>query len=1508
MPFVDTLYGPQQLHEEEEYGPDDDGDEAVSVNVAFKRKIGSIESLHSRLFIDEDEAKRVGTAVFPDPVFKVYESSSLNMVDLCSSVKNDLYPRFLPRPFAINSVQSHAVLLALKQYFKHRMWQPNISEPELVTTSFNKRKARRLRRNLYGGGFIVGDGTGIGKTREMAAFLVSVVLAEREVQVRANSYIHEIPENYKWTTRRHPFFIWLTCSKPLFLDCQRDIKNVLVNPDKKFNSWTKRGFPDIPSYHNICESNIRGGNGSNCGVTTVDHNGASMHIRFITLADVKSDMQKHLSPNRALSFLTVTPTVLFMTYSDLNCNLEFVLRFIFGGVPLNEITTRADTFVTALLCDEFHTPKNISDVFRGCLEKIWLEIDTFNPPPPPPSVASSIMRFRNAFEFKMKQATESRKKKYADRTKMFLSTLSGADSFRLLVELLKYDCFYMMASATPFQSSDDLHSIDHILRGVVPNYTTSESLAGIGNANPDAIADASEYSTLFLEDVVKLLRNRGMLVSRSISVDNVECSVVRCPISPIQKFAMDEISAFCLQSKQLLGEVLEIGSAMRSYVGSLQCPITGGSVRALVERVNSGNTRGLNRIEKIDHRMNLTVLRPGDMSNGDFEMSLADILLSLFSINKKKDSSRKSLTSNKATAADTVTEEDEGFGVVDSLFACPTDDPDDQGQTSPNKNENENNNESVTSVFLDDEEWSKKITYFKVRAAGMSVSVCKSALLAIKSRSVLDTIKRLRRSNETKKAVMSLEQTGDAFLNSLRLRILEDNCPDGGHGSNGNKRMRVVKSGTKRYSIFDINPYDSSPLANSVLSGYKNLFVATAICTMFRIETVDTGTLYVMAVPRLPPPEPLMALSGNAIDIIEQAVGESKYAEVTNRKLVSRISEQGLMILRNNNKTSNTNKCISEFNNTKDVDVMVLGPKGSTGLSLHDSKTNKYNARRVHFMLDLPYNAVAYRQAIGRTHRNGQLTSPIYLIFSSDSPAEMRFFDGLDVRLKDSQAGSYADRYSANTVSLSSVAELEQFLDKVFILRVMGMLIRIVTGDITSIDLFILLSKVTVKMKNKGGYYAFYEGLDCTNGFFLDIISLGLNICLVLIEREDVIRETEDRERAKRLVQMTDVSSMTSMAGAVGRIVFSNLCMKYFKDPLIKDPSIVLREFENRALLAGENESLSPKMMRLVESAEVIAREAIVLAQMIIGDGGGVLASAAATASVDDPLMLSDDDFAKTEFDKKNFLLDILKHAPENMDRPIEELFTVRVLGGGRKHGVIPIDEVEKFVMSADLSASISTVAATSVISVLCEEDPKLILKLENTAATHKRFTYPYYKSSYILRLARRLSSGKMVYRQFQNEYFAAKKESELMSDLYISVRAVMARDDRLEGLCRNRKNDMIEASYYEIRLPPCLSTIKRAKEIANKVLLDYTEDNVIENSDSKERIEIKNEYDMDIVLYTGEKVTLTPKNSMLVQEYLDFFVLSHLFNEGGSLVQIVFDNYERFEGLPCFCLYDRSV
>lgn len=50
-----------------------------------------------------------------------------------------------------------------------------------------------------------------------------------------------------------------------------------------------------------------------------------------------------------------------------------------------------------------------------------------------------------------------------------------------------------------------------------------------------------------------------------------------------------------------------------------------------------------------------------------------------------------------------------------------------------------------------------------------------------------------------------------------------------------------------------------------------------------------------------------------------------------------------------------------------------------------------------------------------------------------------------------------------------------------------------------------------------------------------------------------------------------------------------------------------------------------------------------------------------------------------------------------------------------------------------------------------------------------------------------------------------------------------MARDERLEGLCKNRKNEMVAASYYSVRVRPMMP--RRMESMKQKILLDYIED-----------------------------------------------------------------------------------
>lgn len=1490
------------------------------------------ENLHARLFIEREEAKTLGTVDFPPPVFHIYESESLKSVDLCDSVRNQLYPKYLPRPYAINSVQAHAVRLAMVQYYKFRNWCHGMTEEELVTVSFNRDDRR-------GGGFIIGDGTGMGKTREMAATLNSIILAEGEVQKCINaSYKHLIPDRDRWTTLRRPFFIWLTCSRNLFVDCQEESLNVITNPGNE--SWATKGFENTPRYHNIFDSNLGGCGSINnvYGISTTDRDGEPIRLRLINMQDLKAHMADKDDVSKVVKFMTVTPTILFMTYSDLMCNMPLFLKFLFGNV--DDCFTKPDPFVTAILCDEFHTPNNISDTMRGFLERVWDEEDRNMDAGEGhlrSSVTNTITRLKEVFDTK-------KSKKYNDNLErkktanpctslldVFLGTLSRADSFRLLLELTKRDTFFLMASATPFQSDDDLHSIDHILRCVVPTYTSScMALKGAGKANPDRIADASEYATLFLEDVVRMLGNRGFFVSRSISLRGVESSVVSCAVTPLQRFALDEISAFFMEMKRLLGESSSLGKAIKSFLKGLPGPVTTKSVEAVVEQINEGNVIGYELLERINHRTKLVVIKPSDTTNG-FTMDdvidgleFAGIALPSPIGGKRKRQKKRTVAKKRTKLSDSASpiddEESEARDVVvvdeeeDEMEDLP-DVPAKIGErlvgrllteaglkvmATATPETGPSPEETTCQSVIEPGGLAKRLTQYRASVACKAVNTCKSALLAVKARSVAQC---LRKTPGSKKFVMSLEETGDSFLTDLASRIVH------GGGKTGKNNRKE-----KKYTIFDMNPYESSPLATTVMRCYNEVTIAIILSTLVRVKVSDgedeDNCVYVMLVPRPPPPEPLMVISGNSIDIIGQCIGETKYAEITNRKVISRITDNGLMILRNNPKTSNTNRGIDSFNNSKGVDVMILGPKGSTGLSLHDSKENKVHARRVHFILDLPYNAVSYRQTIGRTHRNGQLTSPIYAILSSDSPAEKRFFDVLEDRVKNSKAGSFGNRNCDDTaVGVGFASSMEQFLDKQLVLKTMGVVIKMLSGDMNQLDIFTALAKMAIKMQ--GNYFSFVEGLDVTNGYFLNIVLLGLHMSLVLIGEGDFIADVEDRERAEMLVgALADSLNVTnSLASALSVYLFSDLCLKHSGVKtavpihyLDKAKGGLLDVYETSVMNILNRKAITDDASEVVtpfpELLAKISKAAHTLLKMVLSNNNE-------SDETGNPLFDIEDDDGDGEakasfrerFNRQDFLKRVFRGGLMCSSVPTK-VVTVRILGGGDRPGVVSHNTIPNLIVNENMISAASTVAATSVITSLCREEATLIFNLQMSASLLRQFTFPHTYSSYIHRLSKRLAD-KMTYRQFQNEYFSAKGESELLRDLFLSTRAVMARDDRLEGLCRNRKVVMMNAHYDTVRKAPSLPRGNEA--FRSKRILDYVEER--EGATIGDDGE-GHDYDLDIVLATGEKVTLTLQNSIFAAEHIDFFVMAHMFDVSPDFMQIRFSN-AKLHGLPNYCLYN---
>ena len=1526
----------------------------------------------------------MGTCSHYEPSFHLYESETLRSVGLCDRVALKSHPRYLPRPYDINSVQALACRLCLVKYFEYKGWRPDMSMMELVRSEIMRKSSPN---KPFAGGFVIGDGTGVGKTREIASVLVSIVLYEKSVQDAtiqfgpsifghdSSSVIHAVNQG-GW--RRYPFFIWMTCSRSLFSACQEGIKEVVTNSRYKEKSW--KPFPDRPSY-------FRGdGKSGSISITTKNlttDNMEDTHIRFYLLQDIKDAVKDNRggSMTKVVDFFTAAPTVLFMTYADLNANLEFVLKFITGGGgDIQSNVGPIDTFVTAIMCDEFHKPKNISDAFRGELEKIWAEEDrrvlSNAPRPPTPSVSEVVSRFRKAMLNKDKQFAA----KNHSSKKSFLSLLRLSDSFRLLIEVIKYDTFCLMASATPFQGNADLHSVDHILRRTVPAYTSIAAFSNSGNSStPDAIAENSEYSTVFLEQVVKLLRNQGQLVSRCISIENVECSVINCSTTPIQRYAIDELSSYCLEAKQMLIDSKELGGAIRCAIGAMAVGgrVSRSKIKEFVyylNRLNSaselpypngdGSSSRLasdtkeirNSLSRMDRRFT-AILFDEEETSVDGKATISSILLeaataaaAAAAVNKK---------ANAEAYADVWPE-----GVISpaaqELFDAMNED---SGADPPlpkkrkiarNSNDNTAHNQTLITdsgvghVFV--HEWFEKLRkQYYINTASVSVAICKSALLSIKAQTAADAVKRLRVSSpQLKKAVMSLEQTGDSFLSGLAGRVFSAPIARGG------KKRKLGDTHNSQelpnHAIVDVNIFDSSPLSNIVLAGYRILCRAVSIATTVSLRT-ETGnnSVYVMLVPTLPPIEPLIALSGNSLDTIEQCVGEANHAEITNRKLSCRTTSRGMMILRPNQKTSNTNLCIRSFNNTETVDVMMLGPKGNTGLSLHDSKSNSVYAKRIHFLLDLPYNAISFLQTIGRTHRNGQLSIPHFLIFTTDSPAERRFFDSLENRVKDSKAGTFADRYSSNSISITSAVDREQFLDKGLVLKTVGVVIRVLCSDLTPIDLFTTFAKMTIDIGGPSGasgrnnnsnqpMLAFVEGLNGSNRLFVQVLILGLHITIAALGRQRAIRCPQRLGKALDFIGTLSKSVIFDIASAASRIVFSNLCLNLIHHRA-SSTSTADTDDENLDTLAHAAAEILRAVSAFVVPTTQIQRGCAVC------ESRKHLPAKGRDCNVDlyTDLVTTVTQYERNRIDGEDecrpsdkrieaapldeLVTQILCHnRPDDVQEAIRiasmpPVVTVRILGSGEKYGVI--SDPGCGLLTSDMIHLVPVVAASSVINTLAKENPGLVMRLHNASSPHKQFLQPYSNTSYILRLARKLSAGSLDFRQFQNNFFSPKNESELMLDTFSNVKSIMARDERLDGLCETRMNSVMGASYVAVRKrPKCVFRAKLLGPELKRHIACFDEGDEEEGDANQEHFgesnifsgggTVKNEkdeddHDLDIVLCNGIQVTLTKANSAFVKEHVDLFVAGNVIRNDGTILQLCFDNCDIFPGLPRFCLYETK-
>ena len=373
-------------------------------------------------------------------------------------------------------------------------------------------------------------------------------------------------------------------------------------------------------------------------------------------------------------------------------------------------------------------------------------------------------------------------------------------------------------------------------------------------------------------------------------------------------------------------------------------------------------------------------------------------------------------------------------------------------------------------------------------------------------------------------------------------------------------------------------------------------------------------------------------------------------------------------------------------------------------------------------------------------------------------------------------------------------------------------------------------------------------------------------------------------------------------------------------------------------------------------------------------------------------------------------LVNVSLSKPRNLRRALtllhtKSVVTIRILGKGEKENVL---SSSNFKVTSDMLEKVPVVIASSVLNVLMTENPSLVVRLHDATVPHWHFKHSHDMGSLVLLLARKLSNGKLDFRQFQNNFFASRSEAILMYDAFLSVRAIMARDERLEGLCSLRMKNSVSARYVEIRIPPMsvdmteilnsniflkrhvVPGTKRKKKhhsrrphhhyhrsnsssssrlhsttsvsgTTTSVAFSYRDhegggkknDTTRRNSSSGSSSSSSNDdgddgrgsgkdgdedggcgagggsgdgyttilsgpsanHDLDVVLYDGTLLNLDAKNSVFVNEYMDFFAIGNILDYNGDVLRLSFDNYDHHHNhydhhhghLPKYCLYEKS-
>lgn len=204
----------------------------------------------------------------------------------------------------------------------------------------------------------------------------------------------------------------------------------------------------------------------------------------------------------------------------------------------------------------------------------------------------------------------------------------------------------------------------------------------------------------------------------------------------------------------------------------------------------------------------------------------------------------------------------------------------------------------------------------------------------------------------------------------------------------------------------------------------------------------------------LPPPQPVpelvasqqnmirlakrLTLPPNPLDnLIDQLGGINQVAELTGRSgRIVRHGQQFQYVKRiqesSNHKTLGLSmpKSAEDFDKLNIVEkkrfmdgrksVAIISDAASTGISLHAAAgCGSSHKRRVHLTIELPWAADKAIQQLGRSHRSGQTSAPIYKMIVTDLGGERRFGAAVAKRMANLGALTKGDRRAASGSDMS---------------------------------------------------------------------------------------------------------------------------------------------------------------------------------------------------------------------------------------------------------------------------------------------------------------------------------------------------------------------------------------------------------------------------------------------------------------------------------------------------------